>query len=44
MIYSDYFAAILALKVLNSVSEKDKIIKAKICAINPNENGEKLFT
>lgn len=42
VIYSEYCSAILAMKVLNSVPEKERIFSAKICHALPSSE-EKLF-
>jgi RNA recognition motif-containing protein len=43
VIYSEYCSAILALKVLNSISEKERIFSAKICHSHPISSEAKLF-
>ena len=39
--YSDYFSAVLALKVLNSTPEKERIIRAKLCFKIPASSQDK---
>ena len=41
VIYSDYFSAVLALKVLNSTPEKERIIRAKLCVKSPSSSQDK---
>lgn len=41
MIYTDYFSAVLALKVLNSTPEKERIIRAKLCCKSPASGQDK---
>lgn len=43
VIYSEYCSAILAMKVLNSISEKERIFSAKICHSHPISSEAKLF-
>lgn len=43
VIFSEYFSAILALRVLNSKPESDRIITAKICSSRPALEDGKLF-
>lgn len=43
VIYSEYCSAILAMKVLNSLSEKERIFSAKICHSHPISSEAKLF-
>lgn len=43
IIYSEYCSAILAMKVLNSVTEKERIFSAKICHSHPTSSDAKLF-
>lgn len=43
VIYCEYCSAILAMKVLNSVSEKERIFTAKICHTHPISSEAKLF-
>ena len=31
IIYSEYFSAVLAVKALNSISEKERVVTVKIC-------------
>lgn len=44
VIYSDYFSAVLALKVLNSTPEKERIIRAKLCVKSPSSAHDKPAT
>ena len=44
VIYSDYFSAVLALKVLNSTPEKERIIRAKLCVKSPSSSQDKTAT
>lgn len=43
IIYCEYCSAILAMKVLNSVAEKERIFSAKICHSYPISSEAKLF-
>jgi hypothetical protein len=43
VIYSEYFSALLALRVLNSMDEKERIITAKLCT-KKIQHDEKLFS
>jgi RNA recognition motif-containing protein len=43
VIYSEYCSAILAMKVLNSAPEKERIFSAKICHSHPISSEAKLF-
>jgi len=43
IIYSEYFSALLALRVLNSMNEKERIISAKLCLTTSNSE-EQLFS
>lgn len=44
VIYADYCSAVLALKVLNSAPEKEKIITARICQTNLLTSEGQLFS
>lgn len=41
MIYAEYFSAVLALKVINSTAEKEKILKVQICTKLPQSSQDK---
>ncbi len=43
VIYNEYCSAILAMKVLNSIAEKERIFSAKICHSFPIALEAKLF-
>lgn len=43
VIYNEYCSAILAMKVLNSIPEKERIFSAKICHSSPIPHEAKLI-